>query len=102
MAHVLTAVSGVIADVVPIKTALLSVSDKTGLLPLAQALQARGVKILSTGGTAKSLRDGGVTVIDVSDYTGFPEILDGRVKTLHPKVRANRQSECKLGQPRRT
>ncbi len=73
-------------DRVAVKTALLSVSDKTGLLEFATALAKSGVKILSTGGTAKSLRDAGVNVTDVSDHTGFPEIMDGRVKTLHPKV----------------
>ena len=69
-----------------IKTALLSVSDKTGLLDFASALAARGVKLLSTGGTAKLLRDGGLAVTDVAEHTGFPEMLDGRVKTLHPMV----------------
>ncbi len=71
---------------VPIKRALISVSDKTGLVEFGQALAERGVEILSTGGTAKALRDAGVPVRDVSDYTGFPEMMDGRVKTLHPKV----------------
>jgi phosphoribosylaminoimidazolecarboxamide formyltransferase / IMP cyclohydrolase len=66
--------------------ALLSVSDKTGLLPLARALAKGGIELLSTGGTAKALRDAGLKVTDVSAYTGFPEMLDGRVKTLHPKV----------------
>lgn len=66
--------------------ALISVSDKTGLLPFAQFLAAQGVEIFSTGGTATLLRDAGVAVIEVSDVTGFPEMLDGRVKTLHPKV----------------
>src|SRR2546421_1455576 len=66
--------------------ALLSVSDKTGLLPLAQALTAAGVELLSTGGTAKALREAGLEVKDLSSHTGFPEMLDGRVKTLHPKV----------------
>jgi phosphoribosylaminoimidazolecarboxamide formyltransferase/IMP cyclohydrolase len=69
-----------------IKQALISVSDKTGVLEFAQALAARGVNILSTGGTAKLLADNGVKVTEVADYTGFPEMLDGRVKTLHPKV----------------
>ncbi|MDC7698889.1 bifunctional phosphoribosylaminoimidazolecarboxamide formyltransferase/IMP cyclohydrolase [Vogesella indigofera] len=69
-----------------IERALISVSDKTGVLAFAQALAGFGVEILSTGGTSKLLRDAGVPVIDVSDYTGFPEMLDGRVKTLHPKV----------------
>jgi phosphoribosylaminoimidazolecarboxamide formyltransferase/IMP cyclohydrolase len=66
--------------------ALLSVSDKSGLVPLAQTLAAAGIELLSTGGTAKALRDAGLTVTDLSTYTGFPEMLDGRVKTLHPKV----------------
>src|SRR5512136_2252525 len=69
-----------------IKRALLSVSDKTGLVPLAQTLAAAGVELLSTGGTAKALREAGLQVTDLSAYTGFPEMLDGRVKTLHPKV----------------
>jgi len=69
-----------------ITRALLSVSDKSGLLEFATALSAHGVELLSTGGTAKLIRDAGLKVIDVGDYTGFPEMLDGRVKTLHPKV----------------
>ena len=69
-----------------IQRALLSVSDKTGLVDFARALADAGVELLSTGGTAKALRDAGLAVIDVSEYTGFPEMLDGRVKTLHPKV----------------
>ena len=69
-----------------IKTALLSVSDKTGVLELAQALHAHGVKLLSTGGTAKLLADAGLPVVEVASHTGFPEMLDGRVKTLHPKI----------------
>ena len=69
-----------------IKQALISVSDKTGVLEFAQGLAAQGVKLLSTGGTAKMLRDSGLTVTEIGDYTGFPEMLDGRVKTLHPKV----------------
>ena len=71
---------------VAIRRALLSVSDKTGLLDLAKALASRGVELLSTGGTAKALRDAGLAVKDVSEHTGFPEMMDGRVKTLHPKV----------------
>ncbi len=71
---------------VRIRRALLSVSDKTGLVELAQALSARGVELVSTGGTAKSLRDAGLAVRDVSELTGFPEMMDGRVKTLHPVV----------------
>ncbi len=69
-----------------IKRALISVSDKTGVVELAKELHGFGVEVLSTGGTAKLLREAGVAVKDVSDYTGFPEMLDGRVKTLHPKV----------------
>ena len=69
-----------------IQRALLSVSDKTGLIPFAQALTAAGVELISTGGTAKALREAGLTVKDISEHTGFPEMLDGRVKTLHPKV----------------
>jgi len=69
-----------------IKQALISVSDKTGVLEFARALSSLGVAILSTGGTAKLLADNGVAVTEVADYTGFPEMLDGRVKTLHPKV----------------
>ena len=68
------------------KTALISVSDKTGLVPLAQALTQRGIRVISTGGSAASLRDAGIAVTEVSDHTGFPEILDGRVKTLLPKI----------------
>jgi len=69
-----------------IKTALISVSDKTGVLEFATALNANGIRIISTGGTAKALRDAGIKITDISDYTGFPEMLDGRLKTLHPKV----------------
>lgn len=69
-----------------IKRALISVSDKTGIIEFAKNLHALGVEILSTGGTAKLFRDNNIPVIEVSDYTGFPEMLDGRVKTLHPKV----------------
>src|SRR5881628_1763497 len=69
-----------------IARALISVSDKAGLVDFAKALGGFGVEILSTGGTAKLLRDAGLRVVQVSDYTGQPEILDGRVKTLHPKV----------------
>ena len=69
-----------------IERALISVSDKTGILELAQTLHARDVEILSTGGTAKLLADNGVPVIEVSDHTGFPEMMAGRVKTLHPKI----------------
>ena len=69
-----------------IKQALISVSDKRGVLEFAQGLAAQGVNLLSTGGTAKMLREAGLTVTEIGDYTGFPEMLDGRVKTLHPKV----------------
>src|SRR6266566_9006119 len=69
-----------------IRRALLSVSDKTGLVPFAQTLAAAGVELISTGGTAKALREAGLGVKDISEHTGFPEMLDGRVKTLHPKV----------------
>ncbi|MBY5972432.1 bifunctional phosphoribosylaminoimidazolecarboxamide formyltransferase/IMP cyclohydrolase [Ferrimonas balearica] len=70
----------------PVRRALISVSDKTGLVDLAKALAARGVELLSTGGSAGMLRDAGLEVRDVADVTGFPEMMDGRVKTLHPKV----------------
>ncbi|HEX8240628.1 MAG TPA: bifunctional phosphoribosylaminoimidazolecarboxamide formyltransferase/IMP cyclohydrolase [Allosphingosinicella sp.] len=73
-------------DKVKIGRALLSVSDKTGLVELARALSRHGVELISTGGTAKALREAGLEVKDVSDLTGFPEMMDGRVKTLHPKV----------------
>jgi phosphoribosylaminoimidazolecarboxamide formyltransferase/IMP cyclohydrolase len=73
-------------DLVPVRRALLSVSDKDGLIDLGRRLSARGVELLSTGGSARALREVGIAVTDVSDVTGFPEIMDGRVKTLHPKV----------------
>jgi phosphoribosylaminoimidazolecarboxamide formyltransferase/IMP cyclohydrolase len=66
--------------------ALISVSDKTGVVDLARALTTFDIEILSTGGTAATLRDAGIPVVDIGAYTGFPEMLDGRVKTLHPKV----------------
>jgi phosphoribosylaminoimidazolecarboxamide formyltransferase/IMP cyclohydrolase len=69
-----------------VKRALISVSHKEGIVDFAQGIAGLGIEILSTGGTAKLLRDGGVPVKDVSEFTGFPEMLDGRVKTLHPKV----------------
>jgi phosphoribosylaminoimidazolecarboxamide formyltransferase/IMP cyclohydrolase len=69
-----------------IERAIISVTDKTGVVDFARSLSGFGVEILSTGGTAKAMRDGGVKVTDISEYTGFPEMLDGRVKTLHPKV----------------
>ena len=74
-------------DLVPVKRALISVSDKTGLGEFATALQREfGVELISTGGTARFLRDQGLPVTDVSEVTGFPEMMDGRVKTLHPKI----------------
>ncbi len=73
-------------DLISVKRALISVSDKSGIVDFARALTGFGVEILSTGGTYKLLRDSGINVIEVSDYTGFPEMMDGRVKTLHPKV----------------
>ena len=73
-------------DIVPVKTALLSVSDKTGLIPFAQTLHDQGIELISTGGTYKAILDAGIPVRDISSLTGFPEIMDGRVKTLHPSV----------------
>ena len=72
--------------VTPIRRALLSVSDKTGVIELAKGLAARGVQLVSTGGTAKLLATAGIKVTEVAELTGFPEMLDGRVKTLHPNV----------------
>jgi len=69
-----------------VSTALISVTDKSGIVEFARSLEKLGVEILSTGGTARTLRDGGIKVLDISEYTGFPEMMDGRVKTLHPKV----------------
>lgn len=71
---------------IPIKRALVSVSDKTGLVEFVRGLTEMGVEIISTGGTAKTLTEGGLTVIGISDVTNFPEMMDGRVKTLHPAV----------------
>src|SRR6478609_8792080 len=73
-------------DLAKIGRALISVSDKAGLVELGKALAAHGVAILSTGGSAKALREAGLTVVEVSDHTGFPEIMDGRVKTLQPAI----------------
>jgi phosphoribosylaminoimidazolecarboxamide formyltransferase/IMP cyclohydrolase len=73
-------------DVVPIRTALLSVSDKQDLVPFARLLADRGVRLISTGGTKRALADAGLAVVGVSEITGFPEMMDGRVKTLHPKI----------------
>jgi phosphoribosylaminoimidazolecarboxamide formyltransferase / IMP cyclohydrolase len=70
----------------PVRRALLSVSEKTGVVELARELQAQGAELLSTGGTAKLLAEHGLAVTEVSRHTGFPEIMDGRVKTLHPKI----------------
>merc|ERR1719398_536440 len=104
MAHTITKIEADFQDKVPVKTALVSVFDKTGLDDLGKYLASKGVHILSTGGTAKKLRQLGCTVQDVADYTGSPEILDGRVKTLHPKVHggllnvrghAAHEEECK-------
>ena len=90
-------------DVVPVRRALVSVSDKSGIVEFCSFLSSKGVELLSTGGTAKALRDAGLTVQDVSDYTGAAECLDGRVKTLHPKVhggllavRGNEQHEKQM------
>lgn len=69
-----------------IRRAVVSVSDKTGVVDFVRDLEEMGVEILSTGGTARTLRDNGIKVTDVSEYTGFPEMMDGRVKTLHPKI----------------
>ena len=69
-----------------IRRALISVSDKTGIVPFAQALSDLNIEILSTGGTYKLLASENISAIEISDYTGFPEMMDGRVKTLHPKV----------------
>lgn len=74
------------ADLVRVQRALLSVSDKTGVVELGRFLSSLGIELLSTGGTAAALREAGLPVLDVSEHTGSPEILDGRVKTLHPTV----------------
>ena len=71
---------------IKVRRALISVSDKGGLVEFAKGLHKLGVEIISTGGTASLLRSSGISAIEVSDYTGFPEMLDGRVKTLHPKI----------------
>ncbi|MCU1419114.1 MAG: purH [Mycetocola sp.] len=83
-------------DIVPITRALISVSDKTGLIDLARALAGAGVEIVSTGSTAQSIRDAGFDVVDVASVTGFPESLDGRVKTLHPSVHAGLLADLRL------
>jgi len=104
MVGTIAAVSAKVEDKVAIKTALISVFDKTGIEELGKYLASKGVHILSTGGTAAKLRELGCTVQDVADYTGSPEILDGRVKTLHPKVhggllaaRGNEKHEKEMG-----
>ena len=96
-------VAGATADVVPVTRALISVSDKTGIVDFCKFLASKNVHLLSTGGTAKKLREAGLEVQDVSDYTGATECLDGRVKTLHPKVhggllavRGNEQHEAQM------
>lgn len=105
MAHVLSAVAGSQADVVPITRALISVSDKSGIVDFCKFLASKNVHLLSTGGTAKKLREAGMEVMDVSEYTSSPECLDGRVKTLHPKihggllgVRGNKDHEAQMAE----
>ena len=83
-------------DSVPVQRALISVSDKTGLLDLVAALSAAGVELVSTGSTAQTIRDAGHAVTEVSEVTGFPESLDGRVKTLHPSVHAGILADLRL------
>ncbi|MEY4452785.1 MAG: hypothetical protein RIT51_463 [Actinomycetota bacterium] len=83
-------------DRVPVRRALISVSDKTGLIDLARVLNENGVSIVSTGSTAKSIADAGIPVTEVSQVTGFPESLDGRVKTLHPKVHGGLLADLRL------
>ena len=83
-------------NVVPVRRALVSVSDKTDLLRLADALAAAGVEIVSTGSTAATIRDAGHAVTDVASVTGFPESLGGRVKTLHPGVHAGLLADLRL------
>jgi phosphoribosylaminoimidazolecarboxamide formyltransferase/IMP cyclohydrolase len=83
-------------DRVEIKRALISVSDKTGLLELAKALNDAGVAMVSTGSTAKTIADAGFAVTEVSQVTGFPESLDGRVKTLHPKIHGGLLADMRL------
>ena len=83
-------------DRIPVRRALISVSDKTGLLDLAKALAENGVSIVSTGSTAKTIADAGIAVTEVSQITGFPESLDGRVKTLHPKIHGGLLADLRL------
>ena len=89
------------SDLRPIKRALVSVYDKTGLEELAQALHGAGVSIVSTGSTAKTIQAAGVPVTAVEELTGFPECLDGRVKTLHPRVHAGILADLRLPDHRR-
>src|SRR5499427_9453529 len=86
MEAVETPMQPAVGTVKPVRRAILSVTDKTGIADFARSLEQLGVELVSTGGTAKLLRDAGIRVKDISDLTGFPEMLDGRVKTLHPKV----------------
>jgi len=86
MAHILSAVTGSDNDLVPVRRALVSVSDKSGIVELCKYLASKNVQLLSTGGTSRKLKEAGLQVMDVSEYTGSPECLDGRVKTLHPKI----------------
>jgi phosphoribosylaminoimidazolecarboxamide formyltransferase / IMP cyclohydrolase len=83
-------------DVVPIRRAIVAVSDKTGLVDLARALAEAGVEIVSTGGTSKAIADAGIPVTQIGDLTGFPEHLDGRVRTLHPKVHSGLLADLRL------
>ena len=83
-----TAIFVFMSELRKIKRALISVSDKTGIAEFAAELNKLGVKIISTGGTARTLRDSGIEVTEVSELTEFPEMMDGRVKTLHPKIMA--------------
>lgn len=89
-------------DLLPIRRALLSVTDKTGLVAFAEFLQRGGVELVSTGGTRKALQDAGLAVTSVSRVTGFPEILDGRVKTLHPHIHAGILADKDNPEHRRT
>ena len=83
-------------DRVDIRRALIAVSDKTGLVELATALVGAGVEIVSTGGTSKAIADAGIPVTQIGDLTGFPEHLDGRVRTLHPKVHSGLLADLRL------
>ena len=83
---ILSSVDTPTISITPVRRALISVSDKTGIVEFARALNANGTELLSTGGTYKLLIAEGIPATEVSDYTGFPEMMDGRVKTLHPKI----------------